>query len=167
MPSSTVLFLLVLAAPTVADDAEQIDQLKKLGARLTLDDQNRIIGVNLGERKVTDADLVHFKGLQHLQEVDLTRTRITGVGLVNLKDLTDLRRLFLTETKVDDAGIGHLKKLKKLTLIGLSGTKISDKTVDHLGEMTALKQIFCLGAGISDAGEAKLKRALPQCQITR
>jgi hypothetical protein len=33
---------------------------KKLGARFTLDDQNWVIGVSLGERKVTDADLVHL-----------------------------------------------------------------------------------------------------------
>src|ERR1019366_4129917 len=32
--------------------SEQIDNLKKLGARITLDDQNRVIGVNLGERGV-------------------------------------------------------------------------------------------------------------------
>jgi arylformamidase len=148
------------------DPAQQIDKLKKLGARITLDDQKRVIGVNLGERGVTDADLVHLRGLQHLQELDLTRTKITGAGLVNVKDLTTLRKLFVTETKVDDSGIAHLKGLKNLELVGLSGTKISDSALDHLRELTQLKRIFCLGTGVTDAGVEKLQRALPQCQVT-
>lgn len=145
---------------------EQIDNLKKLGARIKLDEQSRVISVNLGERRVTDADLVHLKGLHHLQELDLTRTKITGAGLVNIKDLPALRKLFLTETKVDDAGIGHLKGMKTLGLIGLSGTKITDAALDHLRELMELRQMFCLGTGVTDAGLEKLKRALPKCQIT-
>ena len=146
--------------------SEQIDKLKKLGARITLDDQKRVIGVNLGERGVTDADLLHLRGLQHLQELDLTRTRITGAGLVNVKDLTALTKLFVTDTKVDDSGITHLKGLKNLELVGLSGTKISDAALDHLRELAGLKRIFCLGTGVTDAGVEKLRRALPKCQIT-
>jgi arylformamidase len=146
--------------------SEQIDKLKKLGARITLDDQNRVIGVNLGERGVTDADLVYLRGLQQLQELDLTRTRITGAGLVNVKDLTALRKLFVTDTKVDDSGVTHLKGMKTLELVGLSGTKISDSALDHLRELTRLKRIFCLGTGVTEAGVEKLRRALPECQIT-
>jgi arylformamidase len=146
--------------------SEQIDKLKKLGARITLDDQNRVIGVNLGERGVTDGDLVHLRGLQQLQELDLTRTRITGAGLVNVKDLTALRKLFVTDTKVDDSGVTHLKGMKTLELVGLSGTKISDSALNHLRELTGLKRIFCLGTGVTEAGVEKLRRALPECQIT-
>jgi len=146
--------------------SEQIDKLKKLGARIMLDDQNRVIGVNLGERGVTDADLVHLRGLQHLQELDLTRTKITGAGLVNVKDLTALTKLFVTDTKVDDPGITHLKGLKALELVGLSGTKISDAALDHLRELKGLKRIFCLGTAVTAAGVEKLQRSVSQCQIT-
>jgi hypothetical protein len=147
--------------------SEQIDKLKKLGARITLDDQSRVVGVNLGERRIVDADLAHLRGFQHLQEIDLTRTRITGAGLKHIKDFTSLRRLFLTETKVDDSGIKHLKGLKTLDLIGLSGTRVSDAGLDHLREMTELKSLFCIGTAVTDAGVNKLQRALPKCRITR
>jgi acetyl esterase/lipase len=146
--------------------SEQMDTLKKLGARITLDDQKRVIGVNLGERKVTDADLVHLRGLQHLQELDLTRTRITGAGLANVKDLTTLRKLFLTDTKVDDSGVTHLNGMKRLELVGLSGTRITDAALDHLRGLTGLKSLFCIGTGVTDTGVEKLQRALPQCQVT-
>jgi hypothetical protein len=145
---------------------DQMAHLTKLGARLTVDDQKRIIGVNLSERRVTDADLVHLSGLPHLQELDLTRTRITGVGLVSIKDSTALRRLYLTDTKVDDSSIAHLKGMKALALIGLSGTRITDASLDHLRELTELKQVFCLGTGVTDAGVEKLQRSLPECRVT-
>ncbi len=149
-----------------ASPSEQIDNLKKLGARITLDDQGRVIGVNLSERRVVDADLLHVKGLQQLQELDLTRTRIEGPGLVNLKELTSLRTLFLTETKIDDSGVAHLKSLEMLEFLGLSGTKITDTSLGQLGGLTELKKLFCLGTSVTDAGVDELRRALPQCQIT-
>jgi hypothetical protein len=145
---------------------EPIDHLRKLGARITFDDHKRVIGVNLSERRVTDADLVYLKGLAHLLELDLTRTRITGPGLVNVKDSTSLRRLFVTDTKVDDAGLAHLKGLKSLELIGLSGTRITDGALAHLRELTGLKQVLCLGTAVTDAGVEMLQRARPQCRIT-
>jgi hypothetical protein len=145
---------------------EQLAELKRLGARITFDDQKRIIGVNLSERRITDADLVQLRGLPHLQELDLTRTRITGAGLENVKDSTALRTLFLTDTKVDDAGIAHLKGMRTLALIGLSGTKITDASLDHLRELTGLRRVFCLGTGVTETGVDKLRRALPECQIT-
>lgn len=143
----------------------QIDKLKKLGARLTLDEPNQVVGVHLGERPVTDADMVHLRGLQDLQELDLTRTRITAAGLTNVKELTSLTKLFLTDTKVDDSGIAHLKGLKNLELVGLSGTRITDAALDHLRELKGLKQVFCLGTSVTDAGVERLQRALPQCQV--
>jgi acetyl esterase/lipase len=155
-----------MSAALLGTDAP-LAELKKLGARITLDDRNRVIGVNLGERRVTDAELVHLKTLQHLQELDLTRTKITGAGLTNIKGLTSLKKLFLTDTRVDDAGISHLKELKNLELIGLSGTLVRDAGLEHLHELTGLKQFYCIGTGITDAGVEKLQRALPKCRITR
>jgi len=134
-----LLFATALFGATIAradpDSPEQIDKLKRLGAKVTLDDEKRVIGVNLGERKITDADLVHLKGLTHLQELDLTRTKVTTDGLVNLKDLMTLKKLYLTDTKVDDSGIAHLKGMKSLEVLGLSGTMVSDAALEHLDDL--------------------------------
>ena len=48
-------YVLIIGLANAGGDgnSKQVEQLKKLGARITLDDQNRVIGVNLGERKVT------------------------------------------------------------------------------------------------------------------
>ncbi len=151
---------------TQAELATQIDKLEQLGAKLTRDDQHRVIGAHLGERKVTDADLVHLRGLHHLQELDLTRTKITSAGLKHVADLAALRKLYLTDTKVDDSGMAHLKRLKHLGFVGLSGTGITDAGLYQLRELPALKEVFCLGTSVTDAGVEKLQRALPQCEVT-
>ncbi|MCE9605348.1 MAG: hypothetical protein K8U03_10655 [Planctomycetia bacterium] len=161
---------ILAAAPLLAGDrarSEPLDALKKLGARITFDERNEVIGVHLGERKLTDADLIHLRGLRHLEELDLTRTGISGTGLTILKETTSLRKLFLTDTKVDDAAIAHLQGMKNLELLGLSGTKIDDAALPHLEGLTKLKQLFCLGTKVSDAGAEKLRRTLPRCEVTR
>lgn len=160
------LSLLISCGTAAADDAnEAIAHLKKLGARIQLDDQKQVVGVNFGERRIADADLAHLKGLTHLRELDLTRTPITSAGLVHVKELKSLRKLYLTDTRVDDAGIAHLQGLKSLELLGLSGTRVGDPAVDQLCELGALKTLFCIGTKISPAGVQKLQKALPKCEV--
>jgi hypothetical protein len=161
--------LSVIAPSQAAADvptAEQVAALKKLGARLTFDEQERLIGVNLSERRIADADLVHLVGLTDVTELDLTRTGITSVGLAHLKDLKSLKVLYLTDTKVDDAGIPQIKAIKSLEFLGLSGTKITDAALAHLRELPKLGKLFCLGTKVTGAGVAELQRALPECLIT-
>ena len=61
-------------------------------------------------RQITDAGLVHLKGLTNLEQLDLVDTQVTDAGLVHLKGLTKLRTLFLDSTQVTDAGIADLQK---------------------------------------------------------
>ena len=62
---------------------------------------------------VTDAGLVHLKGLINLSVLDLGGTYLTDAGMVHLKGLTDLSKLDLALTDVTDAGLVHLRGLKK------------------------------------------------------
>ena len=164
--SLSLLSVAIGCGTVAADDAEEvIARLKRLGARIQLDDQKQVIGVNFGERKIADADLVHLKGLSHLRELDLTRTPTTSAGLVHVKELKALRKLYLTDTKVDDAGLAHLQGLKSLELIGLSGTRVGDPGLDHLRELAGLKSVFCIGTKVSPAGVEKLQKALPKCEV--
>ena len=143
---SFAVFFAIAPSSAAADvpTAEQIASLKKLGARLTFDDQQRLVGVNLSERRVADADLAHLVGLADLTELDLTRTGVTSIGLANLKDLKSLKVLYFTDTKVDDVGIAQLRPLKTLEFLGLSGTKITDAALAHLKQLPKLGKLFCL-----------------------
>lgn len=140
--------------------------LAKIGGKLKRDDAGRIVEVDLGERPVTDADLVHLVGLRAVRELSLHQTRITGAGLVHLANLTTLNRVFLSDTAVDDKGVSQLVKLKSLKTLGLSGTRITDRGLEHLARLKALTSLFALGTKVTDAGVAKLGKALPDCDIS-
>ncbi len=140
--------------------------LTKIGAKLKRDDAGRITEVDLGERKVTDADLVHLVGLRAITELSLHQTRITSAGLRHLAKLTTLKRVFLSDTAVDDTGIPQLKKLKNLKTLGLSGTRITDRSLKYLDGLKNLSSLFLLGTRVTDAGVAVLQKALPDCDIT-
>ena len=53
---------------------------------------------------VTDAGLVHLKGLTDLQTLDLSETKATDAGLEHLKGLTELRTLDVSKTNVTYEG---------------------------------------------------------------
>jgi Leucine-rich repeat (LRR) protein len=72
---------------------------------------------------------VHLQGLKKLEGLYLGFTDITDAGLVHLKGMTWLKRLSLMNTSlaanITDAGLVHLKALNNLTHLHLEGTKIT------------------------------------------
>ena len=92
------------------DDA--VAALKKLGALIRQDDQGEVFEVNtIASTKVTDAGLVHLKGMTNLQWVNLWQTQVTDAGLMRLKDVTNLQQLWLQDTMVTRAGIAKLQQV--------------------------------------------------------
>ena len=63
-----------------------------------------VLGFNLKGTQVTDAGLVHLKGLTNLKEMHLSRTQVTDAGLVHLKGLTNLEWLYLSDAQLAGAG---------------------------------------------------------------
>jgi hypothetical protein len=60
--------------------------------------------LDLSDTAVTDAGLVHVKGLAKLEELELDGTEVTDAGLVHLKGLSNLRKLRLQGTQVTEQG---------------------------------------------------------------
>jgi hypothetical protein len=77
-----------------------------------------------------------------------------------------LKRVFFSDTAVDDRGVSYLKKLKNLKVIGLSGTRITDRSLEHLDRLKKLSSLFALETRLTEAGVAKFKKALPDCDVT-
>ena len=61
-------------------------RLERLGARVTVNEQGEVDGVNLINTEITDAGLVHLKGLTSLARRHLENTQITDAGLAKLKE---------------------------------------------------------------------------------
>jgi hypothetical protein len=86
----------------------------------------------LEHTQVSDAGLVHLKGLTGLKYLRLSHTKITGTGLLHLKCLGNLQVLDVSNSPATDAGLEHLKGLTELGEFDLCGTKVKDAGVDKL-----------------------------------
>ena len=112
--------------------------LGKLGAKIDRNTEGEGVSVNLTKTQITDAGLVHLKGLTKLKGLDLDDTRVTDAGLVHLKGMTELTWLGLSETQITDAGLAHLTELTSLQELGLGLTQVTDAGLVHLKGLTKL-----------------------------
>ena len=59
--------------------------LEKLGATIERNSEGEVVNVYLNNTQITDAGLVHLKGMTNMQNLDLTFPRITDAGVADLK----------------------------------------------------------------------------------
>ena len=115
----------------------------------------------------SDEDLMHLAELTTLEFLHLSGTQVTDSGLVHLKRLTNLQVLRLGETQVTDAGLVHLKGLTNLEGLDLSFTQVTDAGLEHVEALTNLEYLFLHGTPVTDEGVENLRRALPNCYISK
>jgi Leucine-rich repeat (LRR) protein len=112
--------------------------------------------VNAG---VTDAGLVHLRGLAQLEYLDLEYTAITDAGLANIKGATQLEGLVLGHTQVTDAGLVHLRNMTRLKLLFFDGTAVTDAGMPVIiQEFPQLENLRVGETQITDAGLKDLQR---------
>jgi eukaryotic-like serine/threonine-protein kinase len=105
------------------------------------------------------ADLSPLKGmnLAGLTHLDLGNTKVTDAEMVYFKDCKDLRYLRLNHTKVTDQGLAHFKDCKNLTELHLTGTQVGDMGMIHFQDCKALTRLFLGGTKVGDTGLACFK----------
>jgi WD40 repeat protein/Leucine-rich repeat (LRR) protein len=125
--------------------------------------------LEIGGPKMTDAGLEHLKKLTELELLTLyDSSSMTGAGLVHLKGMTRLQHLSLARvTKLTDAALVHLKDLVSLRELHLHQTRVTDAGLEHLVNLKNLTRLHLNGSPVTNKGVAKLKAALPGCDIRR
>jgi hypothetical protein len=126
--------------------------------RLTLDNN---------QSKITDAGLVHLRGMTRLEWLDLTGCKITGRGLASLKNMTQLKRLCLGWTQVDNPGLEVIAGFQKLECLELHQTKITDVGLVHLRGLKNLRTLSSIGTAVTPQALAELKTAIPTLSEVR
>ena len=121
--------------------------------------------VDLRCTQVSDAGLVHLKGMRSLEVVDLRSTQVSDAGLVHLKGLTSLEVLYVNNTKITDAGLEHLKGLSSLEGLSLLGTQVTDAGLEHLKGLSSLEWMNLCNTQVTEGGVQELQQALPNCVI--
>lgn len=119
----------------------------------------------LSGRNISDKTLENLAMLPNLEELHANSSSVSDEGLKNLEKFPKLRWLTIHYTKVTDSGLIHVKSLKHLEWLILTGDNISDAAIPDLSLMTTLQLLDVRETAITARGYAKLKKALPNCNV--
>jgi hypothetical protein len=115
----------------------------------------------LGDTLVTNAGLVHLRGLTALEELDLRGVNVNDSGLEALSSLARLRKLDLSGAAVTDAGSRGWPGLHALEQINLYRTGVTNAAVDTLLGWPKLRWVDLRYSRASEAGVERLTRENP------
>jgi len=173
------LEILYLSGPKITDaglkvlrDFKGLREVCLLGTSFTdaglkeLKDLKDLRALHLRSPGITDAGLRELKGFTSLQVLSLTDTNITDAGLKELKGLSALRELNLRYTKVTDVGMREVAEFKALQVLDLTYTNVTDAGLKALEGLKGLRELHCVGAAVTAAGVERLRKALPNAEIT-
>jgi hypothetical protein len=109
-------------------------------------------------------ELAPLKGLQFLS---LPQTLVGDDGLKALAGLKELQTLKLHTTGITDEGVKALAGMSHLRELDLRSTGVTDAGLKALAGLKGLQGLRLERTKVTDAGVAGLKKALPDCKITR
>jgi len=147
---------------------ENLERLTLWGTKITesgiqhLGKLKKLNLLELNDKQVTDK-IVHTlaeNGQLHVLSQAATTDRITRPG--STSKVTQLSFWF---APFADAGLKHFRQFKNLTNIDLGRMKITDAAIQHLSEFKKLKFATLRETSITKEGFARLRKALPDCQI--
>ena len=73
----------------------------------------------------------------------------------------------LCRTKITDAGLVHFKNLARLQELHLYNTQITDAGLVQLTGLSSLRTLMLEDTRITNGGISQLRKALPNCDISR
>jgi len=132
--------------------------------------------LTMGGNKLTDTALQFLRTMPQLEYLDIGGQQRTDSGLWSLAigdtgaqaiaSVTNLRELRMEGRAVTAHNLEPLKALAKLERLDLSNCKrLRDDVVPVLSAMKQLKAIDLKDSGVTEQGIAKLRAALPNCEV--
>jgi Leucine-rich repeat (LRR) protein len=120
---------------------------------------------NLRTLDITGTEVHHlssFSHAKHLEDLCLEAAHVTDIS--GLAELENLQSLILSEN-ARLADITALAGLKRLAILDVAGTQVRD--LSALAGLTNLRTLYLERTPINDEQIQSLKRALPNCAISR
>ena len=146
----------------------------RLGGTPVSDDGLALLGqiaslrdLDLSNTRIGDAGVIQLQRLTALERVNFYSTHLGDPALASLGRMSGLKWLNLDQTEVTDAGIPQLAALARLEFLHLGRTRITDASIDSLAKLRHLKEIHLTRTKVSDAGAARLRAALPGCNVPK
>ena len=165
---SCLVSVLTATSHTLADEAEAIATIEKLGGtvrQIAQDSEDKEAAFHLSGKELTDDQLAAVKEIKNLIWLNIANTKVTDTGLKHLADIKSLTRLHLEKTQVGDVGLAHLKALENLEYLNLYGTQVTDAGLEHLKDLPKLKKLYLWDSKVTKGGLAKMKDALAKVDV--
>lgn len=108
--------------------------------------------VSLSRWKITDASLASLAGVSGWKQLNLEGAPISDAGLVHLAGLVRLESLRLNGTRVTGAGLASLQHLQRIHTLRLADIDITDEHLPVLAQFRHLAVLMLGHAPITDAG---------------
>jgi Leucine-rich repeat (LRR) protein len=132
--------------------------------------------LTMGGNKLTDGALQFLRQMPQLEYLDIGGQQRTDSGLWSLllsetgmqsiASVTELRELRLEGRNVTGRGLELLKPLAKLERLDLQGCKrLRDDAAGVLASMKQLKSLDLKDSSLSAESVAKIRAALPNCDV--
>jgi hypothetical protein len=125
----------------------------------------RLQELSIGFSKFSDDDVQFIANAIGLRSLNVSFTAIGDNGLRQLQRLTKLESLGLAKTKITDKGLAYLRSFPRLESLNLFDTQVTDDGLQHLQHLRALQQLGLIETGVTEAEVARLRKALPKCEI--
>lgn len=171
------------ACRVLAVDIAELSSLKAEEIAHHLSACTDVVGLNLGDTPLKEADLAFLVSMPELRDLrlanlpvgdgtlkllaehykleilDLSGTRVTGAGLASLENATELKQLLLANTPIDERHFTALPAFTKLEALDLSASRsVSDAALLHVEQLAALKSLGLRGTKITDAACERVAR---------
>lgn len=114
---------------------------------------------------VSDEGMQNLVGMTKLKWLRLDVTHVGDEGLKLLTGMTKLEVLILNYTQVTDEGMKHLAEMTNLEYLFLSNTQVGDDGLEHMMGLRNLEYLDIYNTQVTAEGVAKLRKALPNCEI--
>jgi hypothetical protein len=162
--------LLVPSGALRADPPGVVERLRAGGGTVVGDRDDpgrRAYGVILAVG-AADADLAALCELRGLRALSLEDTRVTDAGVARVAGLPGLADLSLEGTAVTDAGLKALGGMRGLESLDLTATRVTDAGLGELAGLPGLRVPDLSGCpDVTAEGVARLREALPRCEVIR
>lgn len=114
------------------------------------------MGIGIGHKSdkqpLNDADMEHFRQLETLEDLSLSRYKLTDDGVRHLAGMTRLHKLELKEIPITDASAPVFEHMTGVMSLNLSDTKVGDAVLEQVARMRKLHELDLRHTLITDAG---------------
>ncbi len=115
---------------------------------------------------LSDNDLAGLTTLTKLRQLRCIGSKVTNIGLKSIcTACPDLTHFMTDQLAITDAGLEAIAGLPKLRMLGLMRTPVTDGGVATFQRIKTLTHLLIPGTQVTREGTAKIREALPTCQV--